>query len=85
MSRPREGFVRRTWDLDQNIVERFDRWREIRGMQWRVAIELGLWLVMNLEPADRDLCLEAYAERRPIKIQVTVEDKDSSGAEKRLP
>jgi len=45
--------VKRGWEFDEDLVAAFDQWIETTGMQKNAAVQLGLWLVMHVDPHTR--------------------------------
>ena len=54
MQRP----VKRTCNLDDDLMAAFDRFIDRTRMQRSAAVSVGLWLLMHLDPVDRQRAMD---------------------------
>ncbi len=57
--------VKRNWEIDRDVLEAFDQWTDNTGMMKGVAAQLGMWVIMELDPAMRQACLDRMNSRHP--------------------
>jgi len=57
--------IKRSYEVDADIIEVFDAWTRRKGLQKNAAAQLALWVVMRLSGAVRDRCLDEM-DARPV-------------------
>jgi hypothetical protein len=58
-----EKKVKRSYELDADIAERLDLWVDQTGFKKNVAVQLALWVVMQLKPTARQQYMDEMNTR----------------------
>lgn len=54
---------KRSYLLESDIVEAFDAWAKRTAMERQRVVQLGIWLVINMDPATRQDRLDEMLDR----------------------
>jgi hypothetical protein len=59
-----------TWRIDTDIAEAYEDWQAGSRVPKGTGVELALWLLIHLDPADRDELFRHMGSRQPVSIVV---------------
>jgi len=72
----------RTWSIEGDISKRLDEWAAKAHLPLGYSVQLGVWMLMSLNPDQRQLLLDLMDDRKDVQLTVTVEPRRSTGGRK---
>ena len=74
--------ITRTWGIEADIARRLDEWAAKVHLPLGYSVQAGVWMLMSLNPEQRQMLLELMDERKDVQLNITVEPRRSATGRK---
>lgn len=61
--------IKRGYIYDEDVLDKLDEWSEQTGVKKGIAVQAGLWAIMNMDAATRQATIDAMRSRKRIKLK----------------